>query len=299
MKRSTALHLAIMGTLPAAALTGCSSEVQTPFATVADCTTAGHPGDQCQRAFDVATLRNKTSPLRYADQEASTCAPDGTDNPHYTPAVQGVSIIWKDDKATQAESATPLYRLRPGRSGGGAIASNLSDRDKTHALSGDVVADANAADFLRDNGSDEPGVAPKTYTSLSDCTDDGNSEETCSAAQAAAAADTKDQPTFADQSTCESQYNGCHQSGSSWVPFMVGYMLGHSNGSGYYHPVYTSRGGDYVSTRAGRTGTVSRTTISSRSMASSRAITASRNAFGSSSAARSSWGGGGHSSFGG
>ena len=307
MKRSTALHLALMGTLPAAALTGCSSEVQTPFATPESCTTAGHPADQCKRAFDVAKGRDHANPLRYADQEAcgkdwegSTCVGDGTDTPHFSPAMQGVSIRWKDEEAKVAASATPLYKLRAGRDAGDPIAANQSDKDKEQGLSGSTYADANSADFLRENGSEEPGEAPKTYTTISDCTDDGNAQSVCEAAMSAAAADTKDEPTYVNQDSCQNDYSSCHQSGNTWVPFMVGYMLGHSNGSNYYHPVYTSRGGDYVSTRATRSGTISRTSISPRAMTSSRAITASRGGFGSSSAARSSWGGSSsHSSFGG
>lgn len=268
MKRSKLLQLSLMGALPFI-LTACDDQVSTPFANADVCVKAGHPEQLCQNAFNTAFNRDKTNPLLYADREAcgkdwdaNTCAPASESDKHYRPQMQGMAILWTDDTKKVAEAVTPLYKLRDGGYG-----------------------DARQADFLDTYGSDAPGIQPASYDNIQDCVDDGNSQSACQTAYDAAAKDIENAPSYADENSCENNYDRCHRDSSgSWIPFMVGYMMGSSNGSSYSHPVYTSRAGDYVTSVRGSSGTHS-VSISS---------TSSRGVFGSSAAARGSWGGSGY-----
>lgn len=88
-----------------------------------------------------------------------------------------------------------------------------------------------------------------TYTSVSDCVSNGNSQAVCQQAFDQAQAEAAKAPHFATGNDCYAKYgpDGCRQytdsSGNSWfMPFMMGYMLGNNNG---YHPIYRSYGGGY------------------------------------------------------
>lgn len=285
-KSSGLLSLAIMGVLPLA-LSGCdNTTITTTFANQDSCVTKGFTQASCHQAMESAVASDKSHPLLYADREAcgkdwdiAMCTPVSATDKHYRPVLAGAQGTWsiKDKNnlsAAQWETSIPLYKLA-GSQG---------------------FADASHAYFLNNYGSNEPGVTPKTFTNIQDCVSAGNSQSMCADAMAKAQADTANQPHFASENNCENQYEHCHQSSTGiWLPLMMGYMMGRSNGSSYYHPIYTARSGDYVTSSHVGYG-YRPSPISTRSYSSSHAITASRHVFGSSSAARGSWG---HSSFGG
>ncbi|PPV05094.1 hypothetical protein XBLMG947_3717 [Xanthomonas bromi] len=119
-------------------------------------------------------------------------------------------------------------------------------------------------------------------------------------------------PRFTTRYECDAQFGSCTavtnpQGQQSWIPpmggFLLGYALGSMSGGGYRYggsiPLYRDyRSGGYykpngdlassrIGTVRGRSGSIDMPT---------RAITVSRSGFGSSAAARSSFGSGGRSS---
>ncbi|KLD74887.1 DUF1190 domain-containing protein [Xanthomonas hyacinthi] len=144
------------------------------------------------------------------------------------------------------------------------------------------------------------------------------SVEECKAAyQKAQLEHRKVAPRFQDQSQCNQQFGNCtpfndERGQVSWIPPMAGFLIGYAlgNAGGGYGgrtlmgaaPLYRDyRDGGYYKSNgdlAGRdTGTVKGN--AGLPPPPSRAITVSRSGFGSSAAARSSFGGGRSSGFGG
>lgn len=140
------------------------------------------------------------------------------------------------------------------------------------------------------------------------------SVEECNAAYQKAQLDHQQvAPRFQDQAQCNEQFGNCTQAHDergqvSWIPpmagFLIGYALGNAGGRSVMGaaPLYRDyRDGGYYKPNgdlAGRnTGTV--TGKAGLPPPPSRAITVSRSGFGSSAAARSSFGGGRSSGFGG
>jgi uncharacterized protein YgiB involved in biofilm formation len=133
------------------------------------------------------------------------------------------------------------------------------------------------------------------------------SEAECRRAYDAALADhVRIAPRFESSSQCNAQFGNCepvqHYGTTYFIPpmagFLVGYLAsrrndGYAYGYGGSVPLYRERRGDYYTPRgdyvSDRTGNVRTKSISTSAPA--RAVTISRSGFGSSSAARSSFGG--------
>jgi uncharacterized protein YgiB involved in biofilm formation len=101
-------------------------------------------------------------------------------------------------------------------------------------------------------------------------------------------------PKFSRQEECEAQFGVGHcetrgeGGGSVFMPIMMGYMLGHMMGGGWYGPVYRGRDNAAYTTAGGRTYNVGSFSGSGTSTAfkSSGAITqVARGGFGASSRA--------------
>lgn len=134
--------------------------------------------------------------------------------------------------------------------------------------------------------------------------------EDCQAAyQKALAEHERLAPRFQSPNECNDQFGNCAQiqdgQQSYWIPpmtgFLIGYLAGRAGGGGYSYgyagrsmPLYRSRSGDFYDPRggyvSGRVGGVKGAV--GRASPPARAVTVSRSGFGSSSAARSSFGGG-------
>jgi len=88
---------------------------------------------------------------------------------------------------------------------------------------------------------------PTSYATIQECTQDGNSFDTCTKAQNEAKAETeKNAPKFASQEQCQAQFSNCQQSSSGgwFMPALMGYMVGNmmSNGSRQVAtPIYYDR----------------------------------------------------------
>lgn len=130
---------------------------------------------------------------------------------------------------------------------------------------GSLTAQQCAAEFARATAEHER-VAPR-YTSLADCITDFGANQ-CVA----------------------------HSSGNSFVPLMMGYMIGNamSGNSRYSQPVYRDRTGEYRNAGGAGLG-YGKGNVTVRESATkpqARAITQSRSGFGSSASARGNWGSG-------
>ncbi|MCD0279077.1 DUF1190 domain-containing protein [Xanthomonas melonis] len=155
--------------------------------------------------------------------------------------------------------------------------------------------------------------------SASDCyqikQEQGSIEQCLKAYDEASTKHQQSAPRFSTRYECDEQFGSCtaiqNQGQQSWIPpmggFLLGYALGNMSGGGGYRyggaiPLYRDyrSGGFYkpngdlasnrIGTVRGRSGAIDMPT---------RAITVSRSGFGSSAAARSSFGSGGRSGFGG
>ncbi|KAB7763771.1 DUF1190 domain-containing protein [Xanthomonas maliensis] len=168
------------------------------------------------------------------------------------------------------------------------------------------------------------GSEPETgvvLQSASDCyqlkQEQGSIEQCLKAYDEATAKHRQSAPRFGSRYECDAQFGSCtevdEQGQHSWIPpmggFLLGYALGNMTSGGSYGyryggaiPLYRDyrSGGFYkpngdlasdrIGTVRGRSGAIDMPT---------RAITVSRSGFGSSAAARSSFGGGRSSGFGG
>ncbi|MGH8031451.1 MAG: DUF1190 domain-containing protein [Luteimonas sp.] len=156
-------------------------------------------------------------------------------------------------------------------------------------------------------GCDDGPPTGAVLSSVEQCTStaDATAEE-CRAAYANAAAQhEKLAPRFDDPAQCNEQFGNCSrtrdETGNHWIPPMTGFLLGYALGGmgsgaryGGSSPLYRDyRSGDYVKpsgdVAANRTGPV--TGARGNTAPPVRAITVSRSGFGSSAAARSSFGG--------
>ena len=137
----------------------------------------------------------------------------------------------------------------------------------------------------------------------------GNSEQWCKENIAKAKANAEKQaPKFASKEACEEDFGvgncgtsvtpqtnnaGQPQQQSSFMPFMMGYMIGGigNNGGGYAQPAYSNSNGRPITSSSYAASRVSAARTSSGSYATSnRAASVSRGGFGS-SGSRGSFGG--------
>jgi uncharacterized protein YgiB involved in biofilm formation len=148
------------------------------------------------------------------------------------------------------------------------------------------------------------------YTSVEACEHDGNTADVCQhASQAANTASTAAAPRYRSKAECIQEYGDLcaehqHESGI-WMPLMTGFMISQMLSPGRSpvyldsNPIYRTRTGQYTEMYRDRNGTWSSPSggfggganMRTVDVAPNRAITMSRSGFGSSSAARSGWGG--------
>jgi uncharacterized protein YgiB involved in biofilm formation len=141
------------------------------------------------------------------------------------------------------------------------------------------------------------------YTSVEACEHDGNSAEMCQrASQSANTAGTAAAPRYKSKAECIAEYGDLcsereHESGI-WGPLMTGFMISQMLSPGRApiyldsNPIYRTRSGQYTEMYRDRgVGGVGAGTMRPVDIAPNRAVTMSRSGFGSSSAARSGWGG--------
>lgn len=163
-------------------------------------------------------------------------------------------------------------------------------------------------------GPRQPQQNPLAYQNLQQCISEGKvSADVCEKAYAAAVdAQYRDGPKFNSLNECQAQYGWgqCHfvqnPSGSWFMPALAGFMIGRAltpHGNNYYYPGYSpgyGYGGGFGAPlyrsrgdRAEwRTASGERFGVGARGpSAPSVGQTLSRGGFGSSSAARGSWGG--------
>jgi uncharacterized protein YgiB involved in biofilm formation len=152
--------------------------------------------------------------------------------------------------------------------------------------------------------SDTPQEVTKQgfYTSVEACEHDGNSAELCQrASQSAASAGTNGAPRYRSKADCIAEYGDLsaerEHEGGIWMPLMTGFMISQMLAPGRApmyldsNPIYRTRGGQYTEMyRDGGVGNAA-TRMRPVEVAPNRAITVSRSGFGSTSAARSGWGG--------
>lgn len=147
------------------------------------------------------------------------------------------------------------------------------------------------------------------YTSVEACERDGNSADMCQrASQAASSAGTSGAPRYKSKAECIAEYGDLcaerEREGGIWMPLMTGFMISQMLSPGRApvyldsNPIYRTRGGQYTEMYRdrGMDGGTWRTPGAGAQMrpvdvAPNRAITVARSGFGSSSAARSGWGG--------
>ncbi len=148
------------------------------------------------------------------------------------------------------------------------------------------------------------------YTSVEACEKDGNSADMCNrASQTANAASTAAAPRYKSKAECIEEYGDLcsereHESGGIWMPLMTGFMISQMLSPGRSpmfldsNPMYRTRGGQYTEMYRDRGGTWSSpgsgtdaAKMRTVNATPNRAVTMSRSGFGSSSAARSGWGG--------
>jgi uncharacterized protein YgiB involved in biofilm formation len=127
MKRSTACKLLLMGIAPLA-LTACGDskpEVsEASYKTVTECTGAGNPQDECQKAFDKAQTDQVASAPHYKTREdcirdygEDMCQPrTDSHGSFFGPLMTGFLIgrMFQNNHYVYVDSQ-PLYRTRDGR----------------------------------------------------------------------------------------------------------------------------------------------------------------------------------------
>ena len=161
-------------------------------------------------------------------------------------------------------------------------------------------------------GCEQADVDMKLYKNVDECIADTHKPDQCRAARAEAqkVADST-APRYASYSDCAAEFGAdqCRSNpapndgGSSWMPLMVGYMMGNNSSSGYHSaPLYQDRGGRYMDNtfrkydvKPGQSFKVTRTaskpsTLSPRTSVA-KTSTSSRGGFGMSVSSRASFGG--------
>lgn len=142
------------------------------------------------------------------------------------------------------------------------------------------------------------------YTSVEACERDGNSADICQrASQAANTTSTASAPQYKSKAECIAEYGDlcterAHESGGIWMPLMTGFMISQMLSPGRApmyldaNPIYRNRSGQYTEMYRDRgVGGGGAATMRPVDIAPNRAVTVARSGFGSSSAARSGWGG--------
>lgn len=161
----------------------------------------------------------------------------------------------------------------------------------------------------------DPEQEVQIVSSVEDCNTNTNlTAEQCEIAyQKALAEAQRTAPRYNSQAQCEAEfgYNQCNRSGSFFMPFMAGYMVSSllNNTSQSYNPVYHYRSGNSSlrnrimmadGTIIGKAGQSSYKVNSGNLKAKPTVTrTVSRGGFGSVASAKSNWGGGKTSSWGG
>jgi uncharacterized protein YgiB involved in biofilm formation len=172
MKRSTACKLILMGVAPIA-LGACSSKPEVSeanYKTVEECTTAGNPQAECQKAFDKAQADQLASSPHYKTREdcirdygEDMCQPrvDNHGSSFFGPLMTGFLIgrIFQNNRYVYVESQ-PIYRTRDGRdyqpytSGGGygGFRSSYSGWSSGKSWSGSGGSDAGSHAITESRG---------------------------------------------------------------------------------------------------------------------------------------------------
>jgi uncharacterized protein YgiB involved in biofilm formation len=160
-------------------------------------------------------------------------------------------------------------------------------------------------------GCEQENIDMKMYKNVDECIADTHKPDQCRAArQEAEKVANETAPRYATYSDCYAEFGDqCRHNpsssdgGSSWMPLMMGYMMGNSMNSGYHSaPLYQDRSGQYMdnkfrsyNARPGQTfkvtSSAAKPTVQSPRTIVSRSTTSSRGGFGSSVSSRSSFGG--------
>ncbi|WAK45428.1 hypothetical protein EspYZU14_24 [Cronobacter phage EspYZU14] len=160
-------------------------------------------------------------------------------------------------------------------------------------------------------GCEKADVDMKMYKNVDECIADTHKPDQCRAARAEAEKVANETaPRYATYSDCYEEFGDqCRHNpsssdgGSSWMPLMMGYMLGNSMNSGYHSaPLYQDRSGRYMDNtfrkydvRPGQsfkvTKSAAKPSIQSPRTTVARSSTVTRGGFGKSVSSRSSFGG--------
>ena len=162
-------------------------------------------------------------------------------------------------------------------------------------------------------GCEQADVDMKLYKNVDECIAETHKPDQCRAARAEAQkiAD-QTAPRYATYSDCAEEFGGdqcrhnpsSNDGGSSWMPLMIGYMMGSSGNSSSYNtaPLYQDRSGRYMDNtfrkydvKPGKsfkvTKTASKPSALSPRTSVAKTTTSSRGGFGKSVSSRSSFGG--------
>ena len=141
------------------------------------------------------------------------------------------------------------------------------------------------------------------YTTVEHCVKDGGTQQACMAAYDSAQAEhAKSAPRYTTREECiaahgvdQCEQRSDGQGGSFFTPFLAGFfvsnLMNRSSSSYYSSPLYRGRSGGYVYAPSALSEPGRAPTMREVSSPPNRAVTRSRSGFGSSSAARGSWGG--------
>lgn len=307
MKRTHLFKLALLSVL-LAMFAGCTSKpkVQTQFADSASCQAVGHGKQQCDGGFLTAETQVQAKPLIYKDQEAcgqdwevGTCVPVPQDktcikdaktgicprllNPevYFSPSMQGALLIWDKGSPETANpsQASPLYQVRVGRqlNFDKSVNSNSvnSNNNKVDNNGGKLYASEQEAAFLKEFGSEEPGVQPRIFTNLDNCIKVHQDTAWCKVS--IIKANEQNKPAFGKEDDCLKEYKSCEHGPGSWLPVITAYIFGTSNKVTYGRLIYTTTSNQtvtriYLATWSGNVGHFKTWVVSKRAWSSNPAL---------------------------